>query len=481
MKEWVKQWIDRLSPRLVISHVSVAVLVLAVALGISRVTFQQYLVSSQKQILLVRGEEIAHVMHGYFTGTLYGATATYLVRVLQGTLNERVYVLDNTGQILLETSNIQGPSASLPARVLRSVLISGKTFQGILFSSNHESMVACGVPVLVNQQVAGGIFLEAPLANSNQTANSLTGLLLAGELAAVILAGALAYAISRHLAKPLEALRLSVAKMGDRVPKTRAAVEGPSEVKALAREFNSLADRVEAQVVQLEREAQARDQLMAHVAHDLRTPLTSIRGFLEAVKDGVAQGDRRDRAIEVAWQETLRLKRLVDRLLTATRIRSGTGTKTPLHVRDWIQSTLERMEPIAQEKMQRIRWSAQDDAVISGVEDYLLEALINVLENAVKWSPRGSTIDVASRLSAERDRIEILVHDQGPGIAEDLLPRVFERFVTGDASRSGSSGLGLAIVDEVVRYHQGRVWVTNHPTGGALVTMEFPVATDSSG
>ncbi|MCY0865846.1 MAG: sensor histidine kinase, partial [Sulfobacillus sp.] len=115
----------------------------------------------------------------------------------------------------------------------------------------------------------------------------------------------------------------------------------------------------------------------------------------------------------------------------------------------------------------------RQDGVMWGNEDYLMEALMNVLDNAIKWSPPGSTVEVISDVVDGQAVIE--VDDQGPGIPDELLPRVFERFVTGDLSRQGSSGLGLAIVEDVVRQHQGSVVIERRPEGGTRVILRFPV------
>ncbi|PSR24481.1 MAG: sensor histidine kinase [Sulfobacillus thermosulfidooxidans] len=466
-----------LSSRLIFSHVAVTIMVLAIALGISNITFRNYLVGSQIKSLAQQGQTLSRVMQGYFSGTLYGPEAAYLIHVVQGTLNDRVYVLDNTGQILLETGNNQLPQAPWSQNVLAHVLINGQEFQGILEGGNRRPEATAGIPVIVHGQVVGGVFLEAPLSNSNKTAASLTGLLLVGELASIVMAGILAYGFSKRLTSPLIALRQTVSQMGrgNDQEEMHAKIEGPQEVRDLAQEFNRMSDRIHLQMMQLRKEAEVRDTLLAHVAHDLRTPLTSIRGFLEAIRDHMVEGPGLDRAVEVAWEETLRLKRLVDRLLAATRIQSGIGNKSPVHVSTWIETTLERVTPLAQETHHPLIWRRRDDAVILAVEDYLVEALINVIDNAAKWGPADTPIIIDTVRDQEEQTIHVSVKDQGPGIPEEMLDHVFERFVTGDKARRGSSGLGLSIVYEVMQQHGGRVRALNDAEGGALIIMTLPV------
>lgn len=464
---------SRLSTRLIVSHVIIVVLALSIALGISRFTFQNYLITNQMTVLQARGQQVARIMHGYFTGTLSGTTADYLIHVLQGTLNDRVYVVDNTGQVLLEAGKGTVPVVPFPAAILKYVLVDGKTYRGTLAITDHHTVTATGIPILVHKQVTGAIFMEAPLSHSSNTASTLTVLLFVGEIVAIIAAIALAYALSRRLSRPLESLRHTVSRMSEGDPTIRAIPEGPQEVDDLAREFNQLADRIDDQVKQLKKETQVREQLLAHVAHDLRTPLTSIRGFLEAIKDGVVTGERMDHAVDIAFEETLRLKRLVDRLLIATRIQAGIGKFEGILVSEWVQTTMDRVEPIAQRKSQTVQWQMQGDGVIAGVKDYLVEALINIIDNALKWTPPGGEVTIETR--PYDLGMEVSVQDSGPGISPEILPRIFERFVTGDSARTDSHGLGLAIVQDIIQQHHGKIAITNREPHGTCVTLWFPM------
>lgn len=470
VKSRVQSWMKRLSGQLVLSHVFVALVVLAFALGVARISFRQYLIRTQIANVERQTSTISSVMEGFFGGTVPADQASYAIRALASTLNARVYVYDaQSDNRIFQWPLNQPPLVPIPSKAFASVLEFGQAYH----RRTDANVAVVGMPILLGpHNVAGGVFLESPLSLTNRTANSLLGLLLLGDMIAVVLVGALAYAIARQLSKPLDNLRHVVAQSGD--PSSLRAVEGegPLEVQALAREFNRLEDRIDAQMAQLTREAESRDALMAHVAHDLRTPLTSIRGFLEAVRDGLATGEAHDRAVDVAWEETLRLQRLVDRLLKATRIRSDTVAMELVSVRDWVETTLERVGPVLQQKHIALDWTRNQDGTILGNEDYLVEALVNLLDNAIKWSPEGGHIQIETAIDG--GTMVVSVQDQGPGIPEELLPRVFERFVTGDASRQQSSGLGLSIVDEVMKRHQGAVAIHSAPGEGTRVSLRIP-------
>ncbi len=454
-----------------------AVVVLSFALAAAQITFRGYLARTQMARLSGQAGAIQRlVMRPFFSGAVSQNTAAYLIQVLQGAFSDRVYVYDQLGNVILQAHYGNVPSVVPNSAAQVQVMRYGQNYRSI---ANGVGIV--GVPVWLGPgNIAGGLFLESPLSMSNPAVSSLSRLLLLDLLAATVLVGVLAYVISGRLLGPLQQLRHVVAGSGRTADgQNRRAPEdqGPAEVQALAHEFNRLEDRIEGQMDQLRREAEARDALMAHVAHDLRTPLTSIRGFLEAVRERVAVGPAHDRAVEVAWEETLRLQRLVDRLLKATRIRSEGGALALVSTRDWVSKTLERAAPLVEQHHLELHWEVRQEGSVRGNEDYLIEALLNVVDNAIKWSPPGSVIEVGNEV--RETRVVVWVQDHGPGIAEELLPRVFERFVTGDSSRQYSSGLGLSIVDEVARQHRGEVIIHSKPGGGTIVELWLPLAEPS--
>lgn len=471
---WLTNWYRRLSGQLVLSHVFVAVVVLAFALGVAQITFRNFFVGSQLDNLTSQAQTIRRiVMTPFFAGELPVSAAVGDIKLLQGALKDRVLVFGHEGEVVLDVEYGRVPDIRPTTNAFVTVLDGQTSYRG-----TEAGVAIVGLPVYLGpNNVAGALFLESPLSVSSSAANSLTRLLLFGELGAIVMVGALAYALSARLSDPLAQLRRVVAGSGQQdagEPRQANEAQGPIEVQELAREFNRLQDRVESQMVQLRREAEARDALLAHVAHDLRTPLTSIRGFLEAVRDGVAVGEQHDRAVEVAWEETLRLQRLVNRLLKATRIKSDTGPLELLSLVSVVEKTLERAQPVMEQNNLAVRWDSKEDAPIWGNEDYFMEALLNLLDNAIKWAPPESVIEVGTK--RQGDSVAVWVKDRGPGIPEELLPRVFERFVTGDPSRQQSSGLGLSIVDEVVRQLGGTVQIDSRPGQGTRVELLLPIA-----
>jgi two-component system phosphate regulon sensor histidine kinase PhoR len=231
-------------------------------------------------------------------------------------------------------------------------------------------------------------------------------------------------------------------------------------------------------ISELRRADQVRRDFVANVSHELRTPLTAVRGYLEALGEPDVTADERQRFLEILTANTRRMERLVRDLLRLARLDAGQESVelVACDPRELLQSVVADLDPSLQARRQSV-----EVAVATGAEKVtadigkLHDVLRNLIANASTYAPEDSTIRVG--VEREADWVRIAVADQGPGIPEEDLPRIFERFYRVDKSRArdpGGTGLGLAIVKHLVELHGGRVRVENAATGGARFTIELP-------
>ena len=228
-------------------------------------------------------------------------------------------------------------------------------------------------------------------------------------------------------------------------------------------------------ITELKRADQIRRDFVANVSHELRTPLTAIRGYVEALAEGDAEPEETPRFLEIIMRHTLRMERLVKDLLRLARLDAGQEVLevSECDVRRLAQSVTSDLEPTLSPREQHVEVDiAADVETVRADPSKLHDVLRNLISNASTYSPEQSTI----RISARRDRefVAIQVQDEGPGIPEEDLSRVFERFYRVDKSRSrdpGGTGLGLAIVKHLVELHGGKVFAENRAGGGAQFTI----------
>jgi len=223
---------------------------------------------------------------------------------------------------------------------------------------------------------------------------------------------------------------------------------------------------------------QIRRDFVANVSHELRTPLTAIRGYVEALTESPADGEDARRFLAIIARHAHRMERLVMDLLRLARLDAGQEmlANTACALDALIAGVRTELEPAVKARGQTVRVTLDPDAATVVADPAKLhDVLRNLLENAVNYAPEQSTIEVASRVAD--GGVAIAVSDQGPGIPETDLERIFERFYRVDRARTrdpGGTGLGLSIVKHLVGLHGGRVTAANRPAGGAVFTVWLP-------
>jgi signal transduction histidine kinase len=293
----------------------------------------------------------------------------------------------------------------------------------------------------------------------------LGSLVLAG-LGGALLAVALSYLLARRLTRPIGELgdatrRLASGESGVAVP-----VRGQDELADLGTAFNAMS-------AELARARDSQQRFLESVSHELKTPLTSIRGYAEAVDEGAVSPAEGSRVIAA---EANRLERLVADLLDLARLRRAgfSVARGPLDLAALVEQATARHLPRARELSVQLSSSATDGAQALGDEDRVLQVTSNLIENALRVTPAGGSVVVHVSPG------EITVRDTGPGLADEDIPHAFERFYLHNryrTEREVGSGLGLAVVTELVEAMGGSVEASSPPGGGAEFTVRLPTRT----
>lgn len=301
--------------------------------------------------------------------------------------------------------------------------------------------------------------------------NLLIPLCEAGAIAA-LLAILLAVLVSRSIAQPLQKMA-HVAHGIARGDYTHSApVSGPDEVQALAQSLNDMSRQVQAT-------QQAQRDFVANISHELKTPLTSIQGFAQALGEGIVdspEGTRR--SAQIIYDEAQRLRRLVDELLDLARLEAGLRNlnRASLDPRALLMAITDKFSLRAQEKQVTLTTDLPASLPpLVGDADRLAQVFTNLLDNALKHTPSNGRVTLTAQ--ATSTRLTVNISDTGPGIPAEDLGRIFERFYQVDKSRSRSVGvgLGLAITREIVEAHGGQVSVSSPPGQGAHFSVTLPL------
>ncbi len=211
---------------------------------------------------------------------------------------------------------------------------------------------------------------------------------------------------------------------------------------------------------------------IANVSHELKTPLTAIAGYAETILEE-SQDEIISHSARVILKHSERLTKLIRNLLTLSSLK-GHLLEEKILLEAVVLQSLEAVTSLAREKQIKLAFKGKGQVFLRGKEDLLVQALINILENAIKFSPPGSNVKLTTE--TEGPWVKITIADQGPGIPEEAKERIFERFYQAGRDRRQGAGLGLAITKEIVTVHGGRIWAENLPSGGAAFHIILPTA-----
>jgi two-component system OmpR family sensor kinase/two-component system sensor histidine kinase BaeS len=332
------------------------------------------------------------------------------------------------------------------------------------------------LPIEVNGRVVGTLLVREPGGLGERAAEQyladVNQAIWLGGLVAVLLALLLGLLLARRLTRPLSQLTLASRKMAGGELGQQVDVRPQGEVGQLAASFNQMS-------AALAHAEQQRQQMLADIAHELRTPLSISRGHLEAMLDGVFPTTPDNLAL--IHEETLLLGRLVEDLRTLSLAEAGQLSldKTPLDLTELAAQTVAAFEPLAEaEGVHLLAHLPAEPIQITADAGRLRQVLGNLLSNALRHVTKGENgpPQVTVSLVSQSGTVRLSVADNGPGLSPEAQAHVFDRFWRADSARSrdqGGSGLGLAICKAIVVAHNGRIHVESAPGHGATFTIEL--------
>lgn len=333
--------------------------------------------------------------------------------------------------------------------------------------------LATGIPILEDGRVVG-ILVPMDYAFQGQPRElefiqriNLT--LFYGALIGAVIALVLGIVLSRTLTRPIRELTKATHAVSEGDLSQQVPVRSRDELGELARAFNKMS-------AELSRSVNARKQMTADIAHELRTPLSLILGHAEAVHDGVMPPTREN--FEIIRDEATRLEHLINDLRTLSLADAGELSIQRQSIEP--QRLIHEVASLYQYQTQRKNIAftldvAQDLPNIEVDPGRMTQVLTNILDNALRHTPEGGTIVLSAK--EYRDQVELAIQDSGPGLPAEDLERIFERFYRADASRQredGGSGLGLAIAKSIVQAHGGQLSAESEPGNGLRVRVLLP-------
>lgn len=369
-----------------------------------------------------------------------------IVSKIGETYNDRIVLTNPDGEIISDTGN--------------------SDHRGTVSKNLKENSISAGI----GNPPVGILYFRSKEKSPIQQAflESVTRSVMIGASAAGAVAILLGIILSSRMIKPIKAITEASKSMKEGDLKQRVEVSSGDEIGELADSFNSMASN-------LSEQERLRQNMVSDISHELRSPLSNIKGYLEGLKDGVLEPDRD--LFDSLYQESRLLERLVDDLHDLSMAEAGQLNldKKTVSLEDVISESLGSISSDAEEKDLQIEADIENSLLVCVDPARIGEVLRNLLTNAVRYSEEGGKIKIRAR--KEGGEVVLSVSDSGEGIPDEDIPYVFDRFYRVDKSRSrstGGSGLGLTIAREIVEAHEGEIWVESEEGRGSTFTFSLP-------
>jgi len=456
--------------RLIFSYVLIIVLCLGISAASVSVVLQNY----REQVTFLRFDDMTRPISNQVKTLLKGQTTLsnvwVSIQLLAKNNNTYVLMVDDKGDILRQASPLDSNQPlDVPGGLPHNI---AKDTHGIFTTSTGQKYVYSAYPLA---KALDTLFPRLQTLVLCQSRNDLM-LVITSDLPPFIWAGmialvvslVLAFFLARSMYRPIQTLTKAVENIAQGHYDQAVPVTGPHEIKKLAVSFNEMADKVKESNQHLR-------HFVADVSHQLKSPLTSIQGFAQAIQDGTADDENtRLKAASIIESESRRMIRQVNELLELSRMQAGQVkfVKEPVDIGEILLHCQEIYALRLEEKKISLKNKIDSQIIVSGDADRLENAFSNLLDNAIKNT--GAEGEIKISLHNIGNSAVVSVEDNGPGIPPEQIPHVFERFQKTSGLRNGF-GLGLAIAREIILVHAGTIEVSSNPGEGARFTVILPL------
>lgn len=427
--------------------------------------FYNYYKDQKTNELIREGINLNTIVSNYIHGKTDASRLKYELSVIDRLLNARIWVIDNYGYIYGysgdETDKITGKQITndeIDEVRKRNIIVKTGSFRGMFTTP----MLTVGMPIIIDDQVRSVVFLHSPLNEIKSALKRVFFVIWMSAFFAILISAFIIYYFSeRILIKPLDKINETAKLISKGEFERRVNLTSDDEIGDLARSFNYMADSLE----NLEK---MRRSFIANISHELRSPMTSINGFLSGILDGTIPKEKTAYYLNIVHDEIKRLIRLINDLLDLARLESGEFSLTigVFDINELIRQRIIKFEDKINKKKINVDVVLTGNKIkVKGDRDRIDQVITNLVDNAIKFTPEGGVIEI--RTTIKEDRLLVSVYNNGPAIPKDEIAFIWDRFHKVDKARSkgGGTGLGLSIVRQIINQHKQTVWVESGDWG----------------
>ena len=467
--------------RIISLIVSVVVVITVVLAGICCSTIRNQQINSRLDELKKEAREIAYLAgqttsisisgHLFSTAQSWQKYLNWKAAEVNNEFGAYILVVNRSGQVMDNMKTISSQdsalASSLNGKELSEALVKVLGGEEISLRTmvDGSPTFTVGVPFVQNDTVLGAVLIQTEVQYIESGIDTLMLQVVLFSLAVLVCAVVLTFLYVRSILKPLKQVTAAAKQMADGDFNARVEVtQGTPEVEELSRSFNTMADKIS------ETES-SRREFVANVSHELRSPITSISGFVQGMEDGTIPPEEHSHYLSIVGDETKRLSKLIGQLLALSRLERDDAalTETDFDICEMLRrAIIRRMNDLDSKRLNVVCDFDGDNVFVHGDSDRIEQVVVNLLDNALKFTPDGGqiTLSVHDREGKEH----ITVADNGVGILPEDRGKVFDRFFTADrAHTSGKgTGLGLSICQRIMQMHGEQIYLEDTKEGSAF-------------
>jgi signal transduction histidine kinase len=450
--------------RMLATYIVISILTMVVLALVLSFALRGVLLDKQFELMRRNEETVSSLIEQSQSMEIGVSTMLSQLKTIAVSTRSVIWLLDVQGRMLRITGD-ENDSSTFAQNTLEENLnteltkvLGGEEIAttGIFDAPLNAPVMTVGRPISLNGEIVGAVLIHVRLAELDSLLSSAIMNITFSALLAIALSVILVYFTSLRISRPLSQIGAAAREIARGNLDKRVKTTGEDEIGELAMSFNRMVDKIQSQEA-------IRRGFVANVSHELRSPLTSIQGFVQGILDGTIPAKQRDKYLKTVLSETKRLGKLINDLLDLSQFESG---KLPLNITEFDVNEMLRRVLITFEgriDAKALEVNAQfagEKLLLKADADRMIQVLNNLLDNAVKFSRHGGRLFVRTRKLGREIRISIA--DEGAGIPAKDLPHIWERFYQAEdtARDSGEgTGLGLSIAQKIISQHGGRIRV----------------------
>jgi signal transduction histidine kinase len=422
--------------------------------------FRTYYYKQKKQAMLSQAPVFIDLYEKLSYGSIKPEEFLSYLSSLDTYLNSKIWII-NQYKIVYGVSNskedgellstqISNPDIDL---VLKGNIVAG---EGMFAERFNKPMYTVMFPLVINNQIAGAAIMSTPMTGIETELYRIYSFIWLAALIAVVVSTFIIYYFSQSiLIKPLYEINKTAREISDGEFEKRVNITSKDEIGQLAESFNYMADT-------LQNLENMRRDFIANISHELRSPITTIRGFIQGILDGTIPKDKHSYYLSIVLDESKRLTRLISDVLDLSRLESGEFSLRMgvFDINELIRIIIIKFEKQIESKKLNVNVILAGEFLYAyGDKDRIGQVITNLLDNAIKFTGEGGKISVSTKI--EGKKVIVSVGDSGPGIPEDELKLIWDRFHMVDKSRTKKkgTGLGLSIARQIINQHNEKIWV----------------------